>query len=233
MSGDIVAEVSCGYLTVPENRSKPGRSIRLLVTRVQPPAGSNPAEPLFVAGTETASVPGYSGTSPTAARVGREVIFLDPRGVGHSEPALECPEVAGLTERTLAMPVDDQATRTAFLDAVAGCHQRLTASGIDLGAYNVTEMAADAEDLRRALGIESWNVVTTGTASRIALEMLRWAPEHIRTVILDSPEVPGDDPRAVAVPATRMRSPPFWRSVLRIARAPRRIPRRNSCLPRP
>ncbi len=203
VSGEILAEVTCGYLTVPENRSEPGREIRLLVTRVQPPQGSEPAEPVFVAGTEIASVPTYSGVAQMAQRVGREVIIMDARGVGHSEPALECPELAVITRQTLAAPVEDPATRTAFHDGVAACHDRWTSEGVDLSAYNLSEMAADAEDLRKALAIETWNVGTLGTASRIAVEMLRAAPDHIRSVVLDSPELPGDDPRSVAVTATR------------------------------
>ena len=173
------------------------------MTRVQPPEGVEPREPVFVAGTELASVPTYSGVAQMAQRVGREVIIMDTRGVAHSEPALECPELAALTEQTLGAAVDDPATRTAYLDGVAACHDRLTSEGVDVSAYNLQEMAADGEDLRRALGIETWNVSTLGTASRIVMEMLRTAPDAIRAVVLDSPELPGEDPRAVAVSATR------------------------------
>jgi pimeloyl-ACP methyl ester carboxylesterase len=203
VSAVLVAEVICGYLTVPENRAKPGRTIRLLVTRIQPPAGTPRSEPVFRAGTDMAGTPNYAGTSPMAQRVRREVIILDARGTAHSEPSLDCPEVAALTDRTLAAPTDDPHTRAALLDAVGACHRRLTTAGIDLAAYNVTEMAADAEALRVALGVETWDVATSGTASRIALEMLRRTPEHIRAVLLDSPELPGADPRATAVDATR------------------------------
>jgi pimeloyl-ACP methyl ester carboxylesterase len=85
-----------------------------------------------------------------------------------------------------------QAQRNAEIDA-----------GVDVSAYNVTEMAADAEDLRQALDIDTWNVITYGTASRIAMEMLRTAPEPIRTMTLDSPELPGTDPRVIAIEGTR------------------------------
>src|SRR5262245_43154942 len=71
----ILADVNCGYLTVPENRAHPGRTIRLLVTRIEPPAGTQPAEPVLRVGTEIAGVPNYAGTSPMAQRVGREVII--------------------------------------------------------------------------------------------------------------------------------------------------------------
>ena len=198
----VVGEVTCGFLTVPEDRTAPGRDVRLFVTRIEPPEVLHD-DPMFVAGTDLANLPNYGGVAPLAQRVGREVIIMDTRGVGHSEPSLACPEVDAVRETALATATDDAATRTVFLDAVGACHDRLAADGVDLAAYHLSAMATDAEDLRVALEIDEWNVITYGTASRIAFEMLRQAPGHLRSVLLDSPEVPGTDPRALAVDATR------------------------------
>ena len=198
----VVGEVTCGFLTVPEDRAAPDRDVRLFVARIEPPEVLH-EDPMFVAGTDLASLPNYGGVAPLAQRVGREVIIMDTRGVGHSEPSLACPEVDELRETALVTATDDPGTRSGYLDAVASCHDRLAADGVDLAAYHLSAMAADAEDLRVALSIDEWNVVTYGTASRIAFEMVRQAPDHLRSVLLDSPEVPGTDPRATAVEATR------------------------------
>ena len=196
------ARSRCGFLTVPEDRAAAGNDVRLFVARIEPPEVLHD-DPMFVAGTDLANLPNYGGIAPLAQRVGREVILMDTRGVGHSEPSLACPEVDEIRATTLATATDDEQTRTTFLDAVAACHERLTADGVDLSAYHLSAMAADAEDLRTALGIEEWNVVSYGTASRIALEMVRQSPDHVRSVLLDSPEVPGADPRLLAVDSTR------------------------------
>jgi pimeloyl-ACP methyl ester carboxylesterase len=103
----------------------------------------------------------------------------------------------------VASPVDDPQTSKEFLDAIAECRDRLTSEGVDLSAFDLREMAADAEDLRTALGIDQWNVMTLGTASRIALEYLREYPAHVRAAVLDSPEWPGVDPFVESVEATR------------------------------
>ncbi len=202
VSSLMVAQATCGYLTVPENRADPGRTIRLFVTRVPPPDAASAAEPILVPGTDLGDVLNIAGIAPMAQRTGREVIILDPRGVGLSEPVLDCPEVRELSALTLSTAVDDPATRNSYLDAVTDCHAQLTADGIDVAAYNLTEMAADAEDLRRALDVPSWNVATFGTSSRITFEMLRGAPEPIRAVLMDSPEWPGLDPREVGAAGT-------------------------------
>ena len=93
--------------------------------------------------------------------------------------------------------------RPAFLDAVAVCHDRLVAQGVDLSAYNLANSAADAEELRLALGIEEWNLITLGSASRISFEIIRRYPEHIRAAVFDSPDVPQVDLFSEGIAGTR------------------------------
>ena len=70
VSAVIVADVTCGYLTVPENRERPGseHTVNLLVTRVQPREPPT-KEPMFVAGTDLGSGLDYGGIAPLAGRV--------------------------------------------------------------------------------------------------------------------------------------------------------------------
>ena len=104
----MVGEVTCGYLTVPEDRTEAGREVRLFVARIQPPEVMH-EDPMLVAGSDLANLPNYGGVAPLAQRVGREVIIMDTRGVGHSEPSLACPEVdeiraAALSSAILSSP---------------------------------------------------------------------------------------------------------------------------------
>ena len=202
VSAVVVGEVACGFLTVPEDRSAAAGEARIFVAQIKPPQILHD-DPMLVAGTDLANLPNYGGIAPLAQRVGREVILMDARGVGHSEPSLACPEVDDIQADVLSTATHDEATRATFLDAVAACHRRLVSDGVDPAAYNLSEMAADAETLRTALGIDEWNVVTYGTASRIALEMLRQDAGSVRSVLLDSPELPGTDPRTMGVDGTR------------------------------
>jgi pimeloyl-ACP methyl ester carboxylesterase len=72
-----------------------------------------------------------------------------------------------------------------------------------ISPFDLREMAADAEDLRIALRIDSWSVMALGTASRILLEYMREYPDHVRAAVLDSPEWPGVDPFIESVVSTR------------------------------
>ena len=100
-------------------------------------------------------------------------------------------------------PVHDPRTRREFLQAIAACHDRLESQGVDLTAFDLQEMAADAEDLRRALGIDRWNVMALGTSGRIALQYLRDYSDHVRSVVLDSTQWPGVDLFVESVEGTR------------------------------
>ena len=62
----------------------------------------------------------------------------------------------------------------------------LAATGADLSAYNSTENAANFADLRKVLGLTTWNVYGTSYGSYLAQTLMRDHPEGIRSVVLDS-----------------------------------------------
>jgi pimeloyl-ACP methyl ester carboxylesterase len=199
----VVLKMTCGYLTVLENRNRPaGRTIRLFVTRIEPPQRTRKPDPMFV-GVDLAVVPDYAGIAPMAQRLDREVITMDPRGVGHSRPSLACPEVERLSRSSLGVPTGDRAMRSSFLTAVAACYHRLRKQGIDLSSYDLQQSAADIEDLRTALRIKQWGLTATGTESRVILQAVRDYPEHVREVLLDGADFPQADPFSEAIRSTR------------------------------
>ena len=105
----------------------------------------------------------------------RDLILLDPRGTGYSQPALECRQG----------------------EEAGDCVRRLFAEGHDLYSYNSKNMAADLQDLRKAIGYDSWNLLGESYGTHVTQIVLREAPEGLRSVILDAvmpivvPELPG------------------------------------------
>lgn len=195
---------TCGFVTVPEDRSNPqGRTIRLFVTHVVPPDGEPAPDPVLTLGADLGWQPNYAGIAPITERVNREVFILDARGVGNSRPSLSCPEVDSLRRSAPGVSTGDPRLLPTFLDAVTACHERLVTDGVDLSAYNLAEMAADIEDVRIAMGVDRWNLMTGGTWSTVLFEVMRRYPDHLRTVILDSPDVPEVDLFSEAIIGTR------------------------------
>jgi hypothetical protein len=92
---DEASAISCGYLTVPEDRADPnGRRIRLFVLQAAPLDGETLPDPIFIPGRDLVGMsPPFV---PWGYRLGRVVISMDRRGAGRSEPSLACPEVRKL-----------------------------------------------------------------------------------------------------------------------------------------
>jgi pimeloyl-ACP methyl ester carboxylesterase len=200
----ILTEHTCSYLVVPEDRSDPdAATVQVFVVRVMPLSGNPAPDPLVLLGGDLGETLAYELIAPTVARVNRELIVVEPRGSARSRPSLTCPEVVDAEWDLLSIPMSDPAWNETFLSAAGDCYDRLVGEGIDPSAYNLQEMAADVEDLRRALGIEEWNLMTSSSASRIALEVMDRYPDHVRSAILDSPEFPGDAGFGRAADATR------------------------------
>ncbi|MEU6890555.1 alpha/beta hydrolase [Streptomyces sp. NPDC046557] len=191
----------CGFLEVPENREHPGqRTIRLAVA-VIPATSAKPADDpvVFMAG-------GPGGDAfddiPLLVDAGlnrdRSLIIMAQRGNLHSRPNLACPEIDRASAQAVGLRYDEPAARQLLLRATKECHDRLTADGTDLSAYNTTENAADFADLRTALGIRQWNVYAYSYGTDLALTYVREHPQGIRSLALDSVT----PPQTVSLPWT-------------------------------
>jgi pimeloyl-ACP methyl ester carboxylesterase len=191
----LPADARCGFLIVPENRaSANGRTIRLTVGIV-PAASPTPApDPVvYLAG----GPGGYPlGEAKPLIDAGfnrdRDLILMSQRGTLYAppNPAPTCPEIDRASQRGLGLPLDGSLYRRLTVAATRACNRRLVATGIDLGAYNTTENAADFADLRVALGIAEWNVFGVSYGTNLAMTLMRQHPQGIRSVTIDSVEPP-------------------------------------------
>jgi pimeloyl-ACP methyl ester carboxylesterase len=174
--------------------------LRLFVVRFLPPDERPRPDPVLIVGGDIGALPDYGGLQAEAARLHRVVYVLEQRGVGHSRPELSCPEVDRVSSQGLVEPTNDPALRRRFMAAVGECRSRLAADGIEPQDFDLAAMAADVEDLRRALRISSWNLAAYGSMSRLALEVIREYPDQVRAAYLDSPQFPQlDEPTQVVL----------------------------------
>jgi pimeloyl-ACP methyl ester carboxylesterase len=186
--------VSCGYLVVPEDRSRPGGpTIRLLVAIFHSTSKTPAPDPVvyLVGGPGASSI----RDAPDLMQIfkpylqDRDFILLDQRGTGMAEPSLDCPEYTEALRANLDYAAPAQDLNAILFD----CRQRLVDSGVNLAAYTSAANAADLDALRRALGYEQWNLHGISYGTRLALTALRDYPEGIRAVILDSTYPPQAD----------------------------------------
>ena len=193
---DFPPTMRCGYLTVPENRTKPdSRTIRIFVLRL-PALSPNPKpDPIVV----LSGGPGgggsfeFTGFYNNKLNANRDVILFDQRGTHLADPLLSCPEYDLAVNDGLGIEFSSKQQTTNQVAAVTTCHERATAAGIDVSAYNSAENAADLADLRVALGIDEWNLYGASYGSKLALVELRDHPEGIRSMVIDSVSPPNNN----------------------------------------
>ncbi|HOU41978.1 MAG TPA: alpha/beta fold hydrolase [Promineifilum sp.] len=177
---------TCGYVVVPVRHAAPdGPTLRLPVA-VRRATGS-PSDPLILAqggpGGDAFEV--FSILVPSSSvAASRDIIIFNQRGTPYAEPELTCPETDAVLADILA--ADTDAGEQLYEDALAACHARLLAEGIDLSAFNSLENAADVPMIAHALGYEEYNFYGVSYGTLLGLHLMRTHPEGLRSVILDS-----------------------------------------------
>jgi pimeloyl-ACP methyl ester carboxylesterase len=195
--------VECGYLLVPEDRSDPhSPTLRLAVAIFHPPGGAVAPDPIiYLSGGPGGSALEFIRLSfeqfAPVLDAQRDLILFDQRGIGLSDPALDCPERLELSLELLDSELDgrlleDQEIYDLFLQSIVDCGQDLAAVA-NLSAYNTIANAADVNDLRVALGYEQVNLWGASYGTRLALGVMRDFPQGLRSVVLDSTYPPDVD----------------------------------------
>ena len=186
--------VHCGFLVVPEDRNDPhSASIQLAVAIFKTPSATPAPDPIIFlqGGPGGRLIQDYAPLVMThqldlATQFGNhDLILIDQRGTGYSKPSLQCPEyidVLHMTDENLTP--SQQVTQQD--NALIQCHDRLVKSGINLSAYTTYNDAADIHDLIDALDYKQVNLYGVSYGTRLALEVMRAFPQHIRSVVLDS-----------------------------------------------
>ncbi|MFL7869953.1 MAG: alpha/beta fold hydrolase [Anaerolineales bacterium] len=202
---DTPADVSadCGYLVVPEDRSKPdGRTVRLATVIFRAPGGSPEPDPIMHLHGGPAGAPilsfqfGEYGGYAALTATNRDVIVFDQRGSGLSEPNLQCPEYVEANIDTFDLEVNGEQVshseaQQIVLDAALECEERLSEI-VDLNMYTTFESARDVNDMRIALGYDLVNIHGESYGTELAQVYVNTYPETIRSVVLDAVEGPTD-----------------------------------------
>jgi len=176
----------CGNLIVPENRNEPkGKTIKLPFIYVESNNPNKLKDPvLYTAGGPGASsLRGVKFIHFRQFMKNRDYIAFEQRGVTYAQPCLSCDGISEAVKNAYRhnIPLD-----SAVVKEARNCRNKLIAEGNDLSAYNTIENAADIEDLRIALKIDSINLIGISYSGGLMLTVMRNYPKHVRSVVLDS-----------------------------------------------
>jgi class 3 adenylate cyclase/pimeloyl-ACP methyl ester carboxylesterase len=179
----------CGYLVVPEDRSKPGgRQLKLAFSRAPSISTDGSGVPTISLGIVT---PVDDLLNSSVRQVGDHLIMAE-RGATGSEPALECPGLNQESGEDLRWGATDP-RRVAEGTALRTCHDELVAQGVDLDAYGSRDVALDVRDLAYALKLPKLNVQAGQDDTQVAREIAVEAPTLVRSFVLEDVWTPGVD----------------------------------------
>ncbi|MEU8521763.1 alpha/beta hydrolase [Streptomyces sp. NBC_01216] len=190
--------LECGSLEVPLDHDDPaGRTVTLALSRVahtaeesQGPLLVNPGGP----GGSGRAMAGFVAASlPPAVAAQYDVIGFDPRGVGRSEPALDCRPGHFTAVRPDSVPVGAEGERTGVERARAFA-EACGAKYADLLPYiDTVSTARDMDAIREAVGASRLNYLGYSYGTYLGAVYARLYPERVRRMALDSVV----DPRGV------------------------------------
>jgi pimeloyl-ACP methyl ester carboxylesterase len=173
-------------IPVPERRAQPGRTIALVATRI-PTTAAHPGSPIVflmggpgIPGAVMAPIPPYFSLFQRLSELG-DVIVLDQRGIGMSEPPLDCPN-SGKPGNDLFLKPGAFIAYTRRQVALCAAHWRQQSA--DPTAYTTLESADDLDDLRRALGYEKISLLGFSYGTRLALAYVQRHDAHVDRIVL-------------------------------------------------
>ncbi|MFE1786467.1 alpha/beta hydrolase [Streptomyces sp. NPDC059506] len=183
--------LQCGTLGGPLDHARPdGERITLALSRVphtaktfQGPLLVNPGGP----GGSGLDLAGFvAGSLPEEVAAQYDVVGFDPRGVGRSEPSLDCAPRHFAPVRPDPVP-RNRAEETANLQRVrsfaAACGAK---HGRTLRHVDTVSTARDMDLLRAALGAERVNYLGYSYGTYLGAVYARLFPERVRRLVFDS-----------------------------------------------
>ncbi|MFZ5608969.1 MAG: alpha/beta hydrolase [Pseudomonadota bacterium] len=195
---------TCGHLLAPERHGDAASRLLHLPVAIFTAGTALPLPPLlFIDGG-----PGSDGSlgNAHAGRTwadlmadapflrGRRVIVMAQRGTAdETSRHMACSTLgspllrAGISSNGAREP--DIATQAR--QALAACREEALAAGYDLITYSTENAARDLGLLRRALGLERWDILGVSYGARVGLTLMAHDPDGVRAAVFDGPDLPG------------------------------------------
>ena len=184
--------VTCGYVTVPEDRTNPHTKTIQLAVAVFHSTSPDPApDPvIFLQGG-----PGGQAVMLSADNYGalvkpflskRDFIAFDQRGTGLSIPALGCDELESVYKQDISGQIPASSRDYIYTNAFRSCHGAMSIAGIELNSYTTLASSDDVKDIVTKLGYKQVDLYGASYGTRLALVTMRDHPEIVRSAVLDS-----------------------------------------------
>jgi pimeloyl-ACP methyl ester carboxylesterase len=182
--------VVCGRVDVPESHDNPdGPRIKLSFAVLKAHTESPAPDPLIYlhggpGGGAVRDLAGIVMPIFEGHRARRDVVTFDQRAAGISSDMVTCFSTFENSLVTLFNPASLDGAKIE--EIFSKCAGELKDSGRNLAAYNTVQNAKDVRAVMQALGYGDYNIYGISYGTKLALEVMRSAPEGVRSVVIDS-----------------------------------------------
>ena len=179
--------VLCGRVSVPEERAKrDSKKLSLAFCVLKAHSQFPEADPVIY----LQGGPGDSALRqiPLLAkafapwRERRDIVAFDQRSAGFSGLSASCAKMLSANTYDIVRPDDGTLDLPALTKE---CVTELERLGVPLSVYNTTQNALDVPLIVKALGYGPYNIYGISYGTKLALEVMRSAPQSVRSVIID------------------------------------------------
>lgn len=179
---NLTKDAVCGKYEVFEDRAtKAGRKIALNLLILPALSAKPSSDPVFVLaggpGQAAVGVAKSAGDYLVTLRRERDLVFIDQRGTGESNP-LNCTRAGNKNEMAGFF------TQSANLDGLRDCRAQLE-SNADLTQYTTSFAMDDLDEVRAALGYDKINLHGGSYGTFAGLVYIRQHGDHVRSAILE------------------------------------------------
>jgi pimeloyl-ACP methyl ester carboxylesterase len=177
--------VECGFVTVPADYDDPeGETLRIFVGRDPNEDSTIPPTFVLTGGPGEVAMPYYLLLATEYGFNFADLVVIDQRSTGQSEPDLTCPEFdAAVFDYRHAL---DEASAAALYAVLAACGDAFRQRDIDPAHVNTNALADDVASVAAALGYERINLYGISYGTRWALRVMDRHPELVHAAVLDS-----------------------------------------------
>ena len=186
VSPQLRPRLRCGTVAVPRRHDNPGAgSFKLAIVVVRSAEPALPEPVVYISGGPGSPLTIYSASQARVAYApNRDLILVDQRGTGRSEPSI-CPAMQNrLLEIKVAAAADTPGDGPLWQKAAfMACRTEAVVRGLDPDEFGTSVTAADFEWVRQALGIARWNVYGESYGATVAMTLMASHPETIRSAV--------------------------------------------------
>lgn len=181
--------IEWGYFVVPEAwEGTNAKKIKLAVSILKNKSKLKDKNPVVIinGGPGAGSIEGIWWWLNHPLREKSDIILMDARGTGFSEPRL-CPDLGNEFLKILAKNQGAAKDEEEKILAAMTCKQQLIAKGVNVNEYHSRNISKDLHALKEYLKYPNWNVFGVSYGTYMAQVYANDFPNDIKTLILDSP----------------------------------------------